>query len=118
MCGSFFLFYITMSNNTKVAASIELALQEKVNHVRKELKSMIRFQISKVEDAKANAFHMIWDPNCTSKWTITEHFRYISVLESTLNTMKSTYLEWYGEEWDYEAPVEEPKKKAGRPKKK
>ena len=118
MCGSFFLFYITMSNNTIAGNSnIDLLLQEKAEEAKRSLKWAIESQVDKLRDTKSDTFKKMWGYECT-KWSLIEHFKYQGSVRMTLNEMKTTYLEWFGEEWDYVAPVEQPKKKAGRPKKK
>lgn len=121
MCGSFFLFYITMSNNTIADyGNIELLLQEKTEETKRALKWTIETQVAKLNDTKRETFNKMWGLEW-SKWSTVEHFKYQASIQANLAEMKATYLEWFGEEWDYVAPiapVEEPKKKAGRPKKK
>jgi hypothetical protein len=110
-----------MSNNTIAGNSvIETLLQKKTNSVKTELKRIIEGQIEWLEASKTKTFNLAFD-NEESRWTLTSHFKYQATIRETLNEMKSTYVEWFGEEWDYVAPaisVEQPKKKAGRPKKK
>ena len=99
--------------------NIELLLQEKGEETKRSLKWAIESQVDKLRDTKSDTFKKMWGYEW-SKWSLIEHFKYQASIRSTLNEMKATYLEWFGEEWDYVAPitpVEQPKK-AGRPKKK
>lgn len=109
-----------MSDNIAAEYSnIELLLQEKTEETKKALKWTIETQVAKLNETKRETFNKMWGLEW-SKWSTIEHFKYQASIQANLAEMKATYLEWFGEEWDYVAPitpVEQPKK-AGRPKKK